>query len=79
MKQTVPLVDFAPIARLALLVIVIAQLPLAWVWLRQRGTHSAARLAALPPLTLFLSFDLIAFGSFTRLTDSGLGCPDWPG
>ena len=19
------------------------------------------------------------FGSFTRLTDSGLGCPDWPG
>jgi cytochrome c oxidase assembly protein subunit 15 len=23
--------------------------------------------------------DLIAFGAFTRLTDSGLGCPDWPG
>ena len=19
------------------------------------------------------------FGAFTRLTDSGLGCPDWPG
>jgi cytochrome c oxidase assembly protein subunit 15 len=29
--------------------------------------------------TLFLTFDLILFGSFTRLTDSGLGCPDWPG
>ncbi len=79
MNQTVPLVDFAPIARLALLVIVIAQLPLAWVWLRQRGTDSAYRLAALTTLTLFLTFDLIAFGSFTRLTDSGLGCPDWPG
>lgn len=30
-------------------------------------------------VTLFLTFDLIMFGSFTRLTDSGLGCPDWPG
>jgi cytochrome c oxidase assembly protein subunit 15 len=30
-------------------------------------------------LTLFLTFDLIVFGAFTRLTDSGLGCPDWPG
>jgi len=27
----------------------------------------------------FLTFDLIVFGGFTRLTDSGLGCPDWPG
>jgi cytochrome c oxidase assembly protein subunit 15 len=30
-------------------------------------------------VTLFLTFDLIVFGAFTRLTDSGLGCPDWPG
>lgn len=30
-------------------------------------------------LTLFLTFDLIMFGAFVRLTDSGLGCPDWPG
>jgi cytochrome c oxidase assembly protein subunit 15 len=28
---------------------------------------------------VFLTFDLIVFGGFTRLTDSGLGCPDWPG
>jgi cytochrome c oxidase assembly protein subunit 15 len=28
---------------------------------------------------VFLTFDLIVFGAFTRLTDSGLGCPDWPG
>ena len=27
----------------------------------------------------FLTFDLVLFGAFTRLTDSGLGCPDWPG
>ena len=26
-----------------------------------------------------LPLDLIMFGAFTRLTDSGLGCPDWPG
>ena len=30
-------------------------------------------------LVLFCTFDLIIFGAFTRLTDSGLGCPDWPG
>ena len=28
---------------------------------------------------LFLTFDLTLFGAFTRLSDSGLGCPDWPG
>lgn len=30
-------------------------------------------------LTLFLTLDLVMFGAFVRLTDSGLGCPDWPG
>lgn len=30
-------------------------------------------------ITTFLALDLIMFGGFTRLTDSGLGCPDWPG
>jgi heme a synthase len=74
-----PLVDFAPVLRLALLALVIALLPLSWVWLRQRGSDAQRRLAALTTLTLFLTFDLIVFGSFTRLSDSGLGCPDWPG
>ena len=74
-----PLVDFAPALRLALLALVIALLPLSWVWLRQRGADSRRRLAALTALTLFLTFDLIVFGAFTRLSDSGLGCPDWPG
>jgi heme a synthase len=77
--DTTPLVDFAPLARLALLAVVIALLPLSWVWLRSRGADTRARLAALTTLTLFLTFDLIVFGSFTRLSDSGLGCPDWPG
>lgn len=38
-----------------------------------------ARLQKLTLLLVFLTFDLILFGAFTRLTDSGLGCPDWPG
>ncbi|MFD0669233.1 COX15/CtaA family protein [Ramlibacter sp. MAHUQ-53] len=62
-----------------LLGIAIALGPLAWVWLRNRKKPLARRLAALTALTLFLTFDLVLFGAFTRLTDSGLGCPDWPG
>jgi cytochrome c oxidase assembly protein subunit 15 len=77
--DTVALVDFSPTVRLALLALVVALLPLSWVWLRQRGRDTGARLAALTAATLFLTFDLIVFGAFTRLTDSGLGCPDWPG
>lgn len=74
-----PLVNFAPAMRLALLVLLLAMGPLLLVWLRQRGRNTSGRLAALTALTLFLTFDLVVFGSFTRLTDSGLGCPDWPG
>ena len=73
------LVDWTPVLRLALLALVIALLPLSWIWLRRRGQDTRARLAALTALTLFLTFDLMVVGAFTRLTDSGLGCPDWPG
>jgi len=59
--------------------LVLAGGPLAWIWLRQRQASTTRRLQALTVLTLFLTFDLVLFGSFTRLTDSGLGCPDWPG
>ena len=77
--DTQALYDLTPIARMALLGIVIALGPLAWVWLRNRRAAPTQRLAALTLLTLFLTFDLVLFGAFTRLTDSGLGCPDWPG
>lgn len=73
------LYDFAPVARLMLLGIAIALGPLAWVWLRSRRATTAHRLRLLTLVTLFLTFDLVLFGAFTRLTDSGLGCPDWPG
>jgi cytochrome c oxidase assembly protein subunit 15 len=79
MPDTVALVDMAPTLRLMLLALIVAMLPLSWVWLRQRRRDTSARIAALTAVTLFLTFDLIVFGAFTRLTDSGLGCPDWPG
>jgi heme a synthase len=37
------------------------------------------RWSRLVAITAFITLDLIAFGAFVRLTDSGLGCPDWPG
>jgi len=72
-------VGLPPLLKLALLALAVVSLPLGWWWLRQRGSDVRTRLAALTAITLFLTFDLIVFGAFTRLTDSGLGCPDWPG
>lgn len=74
-----PLYDWTPVFRLMILGLLIAAGPLLWVWLRGRGASPLQRLGALTGLTLFLTFDLVLFGAFTRLTDSGLGCPDWPG
>lgn len=74
-----PLYDLAPLASVAAFGLLLALGPLAWVWARSRGATPASRLRLLTVLTLFLTFDLVLFGAFTRLTDSGLGCPDWPG
>ena len=71
--------DLAPAALIASFGALLALLPTAWVWRRQRAAGPAARLQALTVLALFLTFDLVLFGAYTRLTDSGLGCPDWPG
>jgi cytochrome c oxidase assembly protein subunit 15 len=30
-------------------------------------------------ITLLLTMVVIIYGAYTRLTDAGLGCPDWPG
>ncbi len=79
MTESVALYDLSPTLRLMLLGVVIALGPLAWVWLRNQRAPIARRLAALTVVTLFITFDLVLFGAFTRLTDSGLGCPDWPG
>lgn len=72
-------VDWSPLLQLLLLGLALGCVPL-WIWrARSRGQRPQQKLRALVLLTLFLSFDLVVFGAFTRLSDSGLGCPDWPG
>ncbi len=77
--DTSSLYDLTPIAWLMAAGALLALGPLVWVWRREAGSGPARRLHALTVLVLFLTFDLTLFGAFTRLTDSGLGCPDWPG
>lgn len=67
------------VLRLMLMGLAVGLGPLAWVWLRHRQAPAARRLQVLTLVTLFLTFDLVVLGAFTRLSDSGLGCPDWPG
>ncbi len=45
---------------------------------RPRG-RTALRYRRLIGFTLVLTFALIMLGAYVRLTDAGLGCPDWPG
>ena len=87
--ETTSLVNLTPIFKVMLLGLSVACGPLAWWWLQHKSAdnrsqsqgqrQSIKRLQALTAFTLFLTFDLVIFGAFTRLTDSGLGCPDWPG
>jgi cytochrome c oxidase assembly protein subunit 15 len=77
--NTQDLYDLSPTFRLMGMGLLLALAPLAWVWLRHKNQPMARRLRVLTLVTLFLTFDLVLFGAFTRLTDSGLGCPDWPG
>ncbi len=60
---------------LAAIAIIFAGLPLLYLWTRS-GYNFFQKLNW---VLVFMTFDLIVFGAFTRLTDSGLGCPDWPG
>jgi heme a synthase len=62
-------------AELAAIAILFAGLPLLYLWTRPGYSF----FQKLNWVLVFMTFDLIVFGAFTRLTDSGLGCPDWPG
>ncbi len=72
-------VDLAPILQILLAGAALAAIALGWLQLRARHQSPAHWMRAATLLTLFLTFDLVLFGAFTRLSDSGLGCPDWPG
>ncbi len=74
-----PLYDLSPALHIMSMGVVVALGPLSWLWLRNARAVPARRLQLLTLAVLFLTFDLVLFGAFTRLTDSGLGCPDWPG
>ena len=63
------------VIQLALISLTVASLVLIQLALARREDKYKKLIA----ITVFLTFDLIVFGAFTRLTDSGLGCPDWPG
>ena len=63
------------VLELAGIALLIAGLPLAFLYFK-KGMDLFQKLNW---TIVFLTFDLILFGAFTRLSDSGLGCPDWPG
>lgn len=63
------------LVQLGVMALLVASLPLAMVWM----SADANKYRKLVWVAVFFTFDLIVFGAFTRLTDSGLGCPDWPG
>ena len=67
--------SFLLLGELAAIAIIFAGLPLLYLWSRP-GYNFFQKLNW---VLVFMTFDLIVFGAFTRLTDSGLGCPDWPG
>lgn len=71
--------NLSPLGQLVLIGMAVAALPLALLLWRLRKRQVRGWHYALTLTTLFLTFDLVLFGAFTRLTDSGLGCPDWPG
>ena len=74
-----PLYNLAPVLQVMGLGLLLAGVPLTLFWHRQRHAAPSQRLKALTLLILTLTFELVLVGAFTRLTDSGLGCPDWPG
>lgn len=80
--QMLELINLNPALEVALLGALIALLAFCVVVWRARKAGVRGWPAwqhALTVATLFLTIDLVVFGAFTRLSDSGLGCPDWPG
>ena len=73
------MVDLGPVPALLGIAALVAAVFVSIFWARRTAGASTHWRLALTVFTLFLTFDLVLFGAFTRLTDSGLGCPDWPG
>ena len=65
----------SPIERAAIGLLCAALITAACLWVRR----SRDRFRALVTAALVLTFALVVLGAFVRLSDAGLGCPDWPG
>ena len=46
---------------------------------RQRRTPKMSLFRGINLLALILCFVVVVFGAYVRLSNAGLGCPDWPG
>ena len=55
--------------------ITIAIILAAFLWVKR----DTVRFGKLVAITMLLTFVLVILGAFVRLSDAGLGCPDWPG
>lgn len=58
---------------IAAITIAIMFAAMAWV------NRDRIRFRKLIALTMVMTFGLVILGAFVRLSDAGLGCPDWPG
>lgn len=65
----------SPIERAAIGMLCAALIAAACFWVRR----SRERFHALIATALVLTFALVVLGAYVRLSDAGLGCPDWPG
>lgn len=79
MTSEISLFNLDPVLSVLSFGVALSCIPLGWWWWRNKGSSPLHHQRGLALLALFLTFDLVLFGAFTRLTDSGLGCPDWPG
>lgn len=65
----------SPFERAAIGMLCAALIAAACSWVRR----SRERFHALVAATLALTIVLVVLGAYVRLSDAGLGCPDWPG
>ena len=73
------LYDLRPLLSIMVMGALLALGVMAYWWVNHGKSHMHQRSRQLVALVLFLTFDLVVFCAFARLTESGLGCPDWPG
>ncbi len=67
--------NMSGLERGAIGLLTLALIACALLWVKR----DAVRYSRLIAITMCLTLVLIVLGAFVRLSDAGLGCPDWPG